>query len=113
MDYATRRDEDGDFEARMLYKYNEQGRVSQMSVVDDDGDLDIRYTYHYDPQGNLIRKNEYDDDGDLDETRTWYYTMDESGNWTSCIEYVDGEPYRVVIRSATLPDPVGALPAPE
>ena len=103
--FTTRRDEDGDFEARMIYQFNEDGRVSQMSELDEDGELVTRCTYRYDKTGNLISQNEYDDDGDLDESKTWFYTFDDSGDWTSCIEYVDGDPYRVVLRSRKLPEP--------
>lgn len=70
---------------KITYRYNDQGRIANLTAYQSDGKIDVNINYIYDDNGQLIEEESVSD--------LWYpkmtYNYDEKGNMTELTYYDD------------------------
>lgn len=70
---------------KITYRYNDQGRIANLTAYQSDGEIDANINYIYDDNGQLIEEESVSD--------LWYpkmtYNYDEKGNMTELTCYDD------------------------
>jgi len=94
----TRYDQDGGVEVIFAFTYGERGRIVEESELKPDGALLRKKTFDCDENCHVIEEVIVEKDGTVAKWK-YDYELDDNNNWVKRIEYHNGIPKFVVVRT--------------
>ena len=94
----TRYGEDEEVEVIFTFSYGEMGRIIEESELKADGSLLRKKSFDCDKNCHVIEEIFVEKDGSVAKW-SYEYVLDESKNWIKRVEYQDGVPKYIVVRT--------------